>query len=111
MATIANAPANNTRNNREQKVRALARLDHEHFGWFHVRAVLVSGVGFFTDAYDLFIINLVVPMLGWVYFEDNNHQLPVGLDGLVKGSAAVGTLIGQLVFGWLADRVGRKRVC
>ncbi len=29
----------------------------------------------------------------------------------VKVATPVGTLIGQLLFGWLADRVGRKRMC
>jgi hypothetical protein len=26
-------------------------LNHAKFGWFHVKAILISGVGFFTDAY------------------------------------------------------------
>lgn len=29
----------------------------------------------------------------------------------IKVAALVGTLVGQLVFGWLADKVGRKRMC
>ena len=29
----------------------------------------------------------------------------------IKVATPVGTLIGQLVFGWLADHVGRKRMC
>lgn len=29
---------------------------------------------------------------------------------LIKLSAQAGALIGQLIFGWLADRLGRKRV-
>lgn len=29
----------------------------------------------------------------------------------VKAAAPIGTLIGQLLFGWLADRIGRKRMC
>ena len=28
------------------------------FGWYHVRAIVVAGIGFFTDAYDIFAINL-----------------------------------------------------
>jgi PHS family inorganic phosphate transporter-like MFS transporter len=31
-----------------KKVKALSQIDNAKFGWFHVRAVLVSGVGFFT---------------------------------------------------------------
>jgi PHS family inorganic phosphate transporter-like MFS transporter len=37
----------------ERRRAALAEIDTAKFGWFHVRAVLVSGVGFFTDAYDM----------------------------------------------------------
>lgn len=29
----------------------------------------------------------------------------------LKVASPVGTLIGQLLFGWLADVVGRKRMC
>ncbi len=39
-----------------KKREALAKLDNAKFGWFHIKACLVSGIGFFTDAYDLFIM-------------------------------------------------------
>lgn len=29
----------------------------------------------------------------------------------VKVATPVGTLVGQLIFGWLGDVVGRKRMC
>ena len=32
--------------------------------------------GFYTDAYDLFIISLVTPMLGVVYYPQDNGKLP-----------------------------------
>lgn len=32
---------------------ALAEVDNAKFGWFHVKACLVAGVGFYTDAYDV----------------------------------------------------------
>lgn len=31
-----------------------SELDNASFGWPHVKTILVAGVGFFTDAYDLF---------------------------------------------------------
>jgi hypothetical protein len=34
----------------------IAALDEASLSRFHLRAVLVSGMGFFTDAYDLFVI-------------------------------------------------------
>ncbi|KAG9292774.1 hypothetical protein G9A89_006335 [Geosiphon pyriformis] len=89
---------------------ALAQIDNAKFGWFHIRACMVAGIGFFTDAYDLFAINLVSAMLGYVYFADNKNKVPKDIDLGLKASAAAGTFIGQLVFGWLADRLGRKRM-
>lgn len=37
----------------ERRRLALADIDSAPFGWYHVRAVVVAGVGFFTDAYDV----------------------------------------------------------
>ncbi|KAG0042631.1 Inorganic phosphate transporter pho84, partial [Gryganskiella cystojenkinii] len=91
----------------ERRREALAKIDNAEFGWFHIRACLVAGVGFFTDAYDLFAINLVTPMLGMIYF---GGALPADLDLGIKVSASVGTFLGQIGFGYLADRLGRKRM-
>jgi MFS transporter, PHS family, inorganic phosphate transporter len=33
-------------------------LDEASLSRFHMRAVVASGVGFFTDAYDLFVIGI-----------------------------------------------------
>lgn len=82
-------------------------LDNTPFNKVHVKTILVSGSGFLTDAYDVFIISIITPMISQVYYEgkmDNNLQ------GLLKASASWGTLIGQLVFGFLSDRYGRKRI-
>jgi len=83
-------------------------VDNAPFSWFHVKVCLVAGVGFFTDAYDIFAINIASTMLGYVYGKGgklNAHQ-----DLGVKVATPVGTLCGQLLFGWLADVVGRKRM-
>ncbi|RHZ76890.1 hypothetical protein Glove_187g118 [Diversispora epigaea] len=90
--------------------RALAEIDNAEFSWFHIRACIVSGVGFYTDAYDLFVINLVSSMLGIVYFKNENSIVPLNIDIGLKSSAACGTLFGQLVFGLFADIYGRKKM-
>lgn len=51
----------------ERRRLALAEIDKAPFGWYHVRAIIVAGIGFFTDAYDIFAIGLVTNMLGVVY--------------------------------------------
>lgn len=37
----------------ERRRLLLAEIDKLPFGWYHVRAVVVAGAGFFTDAYDV----------------------------------------------------------
>ncbi|RUP49683.1 phosphate:H+ symporter [Jimgerdemannia flammicorona] len=95
----------------ERRRAALSEIDNAKFGWFHIRACIVSGIGFFTDSYDLFAINLVAVMLGYVYYgESNKSKLPSNVDTAVKVAASVGTMVGQFLFGYLADRYGRKKM-
>jgi len=39
----------------ERRRLALAEIDKAPFGWYHVRACIVAGIGFFTDSYDVSI--------------------------------------------------------
>ena len=48
-------------------------------------------------------------MLGYVY--GKGQVLNTNQDLGVKVATPVGTIFGQLLFGWLADLVGRKRMC
>ncbi|KAI9738185.1 MAG: acid phosphatase pho5 [Cirrosporium novae-zelandiae] len=94
----------------ERRRLALAEIDKAPFGWYHIRAIVVAGVGFFTDAYDIFAINMVTPMLGVVYWQQNEGTIPSNADTAIKVATSGGTVIGQVGFGWLADIVGRKRM-
>ncbi|XP_059625440.1 LOW QUALITY PROTEIN: low affinity inorganic phosphate transporter 4 [Cornus florida] len=71
-------------------------------------------MGFFTDAYDLFCISTVSKLLGRLYYYDPHSlkpgKLPQQVNNCVVGVALVGTLTGQLVFGWLGDKLGRKKI-
>ncbi|KAF9565179.1 phosphate transporter [Agrocybe pediades] len=92
----------------ERRRAALAEVDNAKFSWFHAKVCLVAGVGFFTDAYDIFAINIASTMLGYVY--GHGQKLNASQDLGVKVATPVGTLIGQVLFGWLADVVGRKKM-
>ncbi|KAH9954295.1 major facilitator superfamily domain-containing protein [Russula dissimulans] len=87
---------------------ALAQVDDAPFSWFHVKICAVAGVGFFTDAYDIFAINIASQMLGYVY--GKGHTLNTNQDLGVKVATPIGNFFGQLLFGWLADVLGRKRM-
>ncbi|EQD26321.1 hypothetical protein B1A_21914, partial [mine drainage metagenome] len=42
---------------------ALDVLDQQRFSRFHARAVITTGMGVFTDGYDLISISVVLPMV------------------------------------------------
>ena len=97
----------------ERRRLALAEIDKAPFGWYHVRAVVVAGIGFFTDAYDIFAINLVTAMLGVVYWHTAKSSpgiIPPNSDTAIKVATSGGTVLGQVGFGILADVLGRKKM-
>ena len=75
-----------------------------------IRTVLVSSTGFFMDAYDIFVINLALPMLGYVYYKNQSNTIPPSIEGILKGITNVGNLFGQIIFGILGDSKGRKNI-
>jgi MFS family permease len=84
---------------------AFAELDDKPFSRFHVLAMFTTGMGVFTDGYDLSSIGLVLPLCLASFGVDHITGLQ---SGLLTGSALVGSVIGALLFGWLAQK-GRKR--
>ena len=81
--------------------------------------------------YDIFAINIAAVMLGYVYGHSEfkyisrgtstttDEMFPIQTDQKlsenqdlgIKVATPVGTVFGQLIFGWLADVFGRKRMC
>ncbi len=72
--------------------------------------VLLAGAGFLADAYDLFVINLVLRLLRDEYPSYTAQGLAPTLEGQVASAALVGSILGQLVAGSSADIVGRKAI-
>ncbi|KAH7078821.1 major facilitator superfamily domain-containing protein [Paraphoma chrysanthemicola] len=96
----------------ERRRMALAEVDKAPFGWYHVRLAVVTGIGFFTDAYSLFAINLAVILLGIVYWQDAEHRgvMPHRADTAIKVATSAGAIFGQIGFGYLGDYLGRKKM-
>jgi len=96
------------------QLNVLNALDVAKTQWYHFTAIIIAGMGFFTDAYDLFCISLVTKLLGRIYYHVDGSEkpgtLPPNVSAAVNGVAFCGTLAGQLFFGWLGDKLGRKKV-
>ena len=82
----------------------LRQLDESPLSSFHFKTVLTSGMGFFTDAYDLFIIGVVSTILKNVW-----HISTLQIS-LLSSTALLSAALGAIVFGRIADRFGRKFV-
>ncbi len=68
------------------------------------KIMFISGMGFFCDAYDLFIIGVVMNILKGEW-----HPSPLAV-GLVTSTALLASAVGAVLFGRVADMVGRKRI-
>lgn len=84
--------------------RVLQPLEEAGLSGFHWRTWLTAGMGFFTDAYDLFIIGVVTTLLTPIW-----HLTTLDLM-LLNSAALFAAVVGALVFGRLMDRLGRKSV-
>src|SRR6266496_2816713 len=94
--------------NREVVTKAhhhvLTTLDNSSLSGFHLKAMLTSGMGFFTDAYDLFIIGVVLAILTPIW---NLNKFEISLIG---STSLIAAAIGSIFFGRLADYVGRRSI-
>ncbi|RLN52597.1 hypothetical protein BBJ29_007573 [Phytophthora kernoviae] len=66
---------------------------------------LVRGLGFFNDAYDLFVMNIINVVLTEQYTKKVYTSY---VKSWVSAAAIIGAVIGQLLFGFLGDVFGRK---
>ncbi|PSR36006.1 MAG: hypothetical protein C7B44_11255 [Sulfobacillus thermosulfidooxidans] len=79
-------------------------LDQSRFKAFHWRSMLTTGMGVFTDGYDLSSISIVLPL---VLASFGIKHLIGWESSLLVTSALAGAAIGALIFGVLANK-GRK---
>ncbi|KAL4753667.1 hypothetical protein BDW72DRAFT_190875 [Aspergillus terricola var. indicus] len=74
-----------------------------------VWVVIVAGIGFFTDAYAIFSVNMVIPMLGIVYWEGRDN-MPQRFSVALSIATLGGAMVGQVLFGMAADIWGRRKM-
>lgn len=71
---------------------------------FHFRIVFTAGTGFFTDAYDLFIIGIVTALLTPLW------HLTTSQLAVLNGASLAAAAVGAVFFGTLADKFGRAKM-
>jgi MFS transporter, PHS family, inorganic phosphate transporter len=79
-------------------------LDDAKINRFQLKIMFVSGMGFFTDAYDLFVIGIVVALL------KTEWNLSTGQVSWLNSATLLASAVGAIVFGRIADILGRKRI-
>jgi len=70
----------------------------------HIKLLLISGAGFFADAYDLFAISIALVFLKQVW------SLTSAEISLISSAALFGAVIGPFIFGRIGDIFGRKYI-
>jgi MFS family permease len=83
---------------------AYEALDDGKITRFQWKIMVVSGMGFFTDAYDLFVIGVVVALL------KPEWNLSTSQVSLLNSATLAASAVGALVFGRVADILGRKKI-
>ena len=87
----------------EQGALLVARIERLHFSSWHVKACLIMGTATFFDAFDVLAIAYVLPVLAGTW------KLTSAEIGVLISSGFAGQIFGALLFGSLAERIGRLR--
>ena len=87
------------------RVRDVEEVLREHgLTRFHRKAVLVTGAAWTFVAMEILLVGFVQPIFAALW--DLNGRM----QGLVNSAALAGSLVGSLLLGRLADRIGRRAI-
>ncbi|KAI9295359.1 MFS general substrate transporter [Neoconidiobolus thromboides FSU 785] len=87
---------------KSSKTKVTTRLDHLTWSRWHTKLVIVLGIGWAFDAFEITIITAILPIIKR-YFDVTSEQT-----SLITTLWLVGAIVGSLGFGLIADRYGRK---
>src|SRR6188474_3647600 len=83
-----------------------ARLDRLPWGRFHTLVVVALGVTWILDGLEVTLAGAISPALK----QSAALQFSNADVGLAATAYLAGAVVGALFFGWLTDRLGRKRL-
>jgi MFS family permease len=83
-----------------------ARLDRLRWGRFHTLVVVALGITWILDGLEVTLAGAISPALK----ESPQLQFSNADVGLASSAYLAGAVLGALFFGWLTDRLGRKRL-
>lgn len=98
------APEEKDENPRLWRKEVINIFDHNGFD---IQVFIVAASGFLTDSYSLFATNVILPLLAFLYWPTRSDRLP---ELYINVATLAGSVVGQLLFGWLTDRLGRRKL-
>ncbi|HML30639.1 MAG TPA: MFS transporter, partial [Hyphomicrobium sp.] len=82
------------------------RLDRLPFGRFHILVIAALGITWILDGLEVTVVGAIAGAL-----KDSPTLKFTNTDiGLASSAYLVGAVIGAILFGWLTDRLGRKKL-
>ncbi len=103
-ATTAPGSAFEPQENVQISRELIAQLDEAPTSREHWKILFISGMGFLTDAYDLFVIGVVASLV------TKQWHIASYQKSLLSSLALLTSAVGAVVFGRVADRLGRKKI-